>query len=295
MAVDTASKQTYGALAAYLSQLGLTSLFSTDANGMPSGWLWEKIKTGIDTADQLVLAIEDTPEFKTRYGVITEMRRRAAAGEPVRVPTISEVREYEDTVSRVMRQAGLPTWFYDSYTDAQDLMLKGMSPAEVEERVGKGWSAVRDADPAVREAFANFYGVEGDAALAAFVLDPTRTVSKVEQAARAAYTSGYGRTLGMDIDQAYAERIAKLPKTEAGIQQDLGEVSKMSGLYGETITETDNLTTDTGLEAVALGDGTAMNALQRRAIERGVTDRSSSGGAAATQAGVTGLRTAGGR
>jgi len=126
MAMDAASKQTFGALSAYLSQLGLGSLFALDANGQPSGWLWEQIKTGVDTADQLTLAIESTPEFQTRYGVITEMRRRAAAGEPVRVPTIGQVREYEDTVSRVMRQAGMPTWFYDSYTDAQDLMLKGM-------------------------------------------------------------------------------------------------------------------------------------------------------------------------
>lgn len=290
MAMDAASKQTFGALSAYLSQLGLGSLFALDANGQPSGWLWEQIKTGVDTADQLTLAIEATPEFQTRYGIITEMRRRAAAGEPVRVPTIGQVREYEDTVSRVMRQAGMPTWFYDSYTDAQDLMLKGMSPAEVEERIGKGWSMVRDVDPAVRQAFSNFYGVEGDAALAAFVLDPTRTVAKVEQSARAAYTAGYGRTIGLDVDKVYAERIAQLPKTEAGIQQDLGEVSKMSGLYTETITETDDLTANTGLEAVALGDGTAMNALQRRSIQRSVTDRSSSGGAAATQAGVTGLR-----
>jgi len=149
---------------------------------------------------------------------------------------------------------------------------------------------VRDVDPAVRQAFSNFYGVEGDAALAAFVLDPTRTVAKVEQSARAAYTAGYGRTIGLDVDKVYAERIAQLPKTEAGIQQDLGEVSKMSGLYTESITETDDLTANTGLEAVALGDGTAMNALQRRSIQRSVTDRSSSGGAAATQAGVTGLR-----
>lgn len=290
MATDKASKSTFNSLAAYLSQLGLGELFKVGANGDPSGWLWQQIQDGIDSRDQLVLAIENTQAFKTRYKVITELRQRSANGEPVHVPTIGEVREYEDTVSRVMRQAGMPTWFYDHYSDAQSLMAKGLSAQEIEERVGKGWSAVRDADPAVREAFTKFYGVQGDAALAAFVLDPKQTTSKVELAARAAYTAGYGSTVGLNIDQQRAERAAQLPKTEAGIQQDLAQVSKMQGLFNSGITETDILDTGTGLDAVMFGNGEAANKLERRAQERNVLDRSSSGGAAATQAGVTGLR-----
>lgn len=291
MAVDDGQKDTFNELAAYLQDLGLGSLFAVDADGNPTGWLWNQIVNGIDTAEQLAVSIENTDAFKTRYGVISEMRKRAAAGEPVKVPTIGEVREYEDTAAKVMRQAGMPVWFYDSYTDLQSLMGKDISVAELEQRVGRGWSMVRDADPAVREAFSNFYGIaQGDAALAAFILDPGKTLSSIERSSRAAYTAGYGRTMGVDVDKQMAERLSALPKTEAGISQDLGEVARMSNLYKESITETTDLTSQTGLEAVAFGNAEAQAQLQRRLTERQANDRATTGGAIFTQQGATGVR-----
>ena len=281
----------YAQFAAFLTQAGLGSLFSVGSDGTPGGWLWDQITNGIDSADALQIALEQTQEFKSRYGIIGEMRQRAAAGEPVLVPTVGQVREYEDTTAKIMRQAGLPTWFYDSFTDMQDLMRKGLSPVEVEQRLGTAYERVQSTDPEISAAFTEFYGVgQGDAALASYYLDPTRTQTSLEKASRAAYTAGKGKTMGIDIDQTVAERMASLPKTEGGIYQDLTDVNKMKPLYTEGITETKDLTTGSGIDAVSFGDGEANADLQRRILERQANERSSSGGAAVTQRGVVGLK-----
>lgn len=293
MAIDAASQAIFNELTSYLQYLGLGNLFSVGTDGSPSGWLWDQITKGIDTPEQLIVALEGTNEFKTRYKVIFDLRARAAAGEPVTVPSVGEVREYEETVSTMMRQAGMPTWFYDSFQDAHDLMTKGISPAELESRISTGWTTVRDINPAIRQAFSDFYGVgAGDAALAAFVLDPSITMNSLERASRAAYTAGYGSTMGFSIDKGLAERVAALPKTEAGIYQDLAEASRLKGLTVESITEADNIDENAAIEAVSLGSAEAQSKLERRQIERQAAERSSTGGAAMTQQGLIGARTA---
>ena len=289
----TTTNDIFNTLGAFLDNAGLSSLFSVDSNGNPSGWLWDQITKGIDTQDELVVAIESTDAFKQRYPAIVSLRQRAAAGEPVMVPTVGQVREYEDTVSRTMRQAGLPTWFYDHYTDMQDLMSKGLSPTEVEARLGNAWDMVQNTDPAIRQTFDSFYGVAGGtAALAAWYLDADKTQAQIERASRAAYTAGMGSTMGLDVSQATAERVAGAPKTEAGIYQDLTDAARMSPLYTEGITETSNLTADQGLAATSLGDAASRQKLQDRALERQANDRSAFGGALATQQGTVGLRDA---
>lgn len=293
MAKKASNDQIFADLAAYLNDLGLGSLFSTGPDGSPAGWLWNQITQGFDTESELIVRLEDTKAFKERYAVITEMRQRAAAGEPVQVPSVADVREYEQTAATLMRQAGLPPWFYDSYKDAQKLMSKGVSPRELEQRIATGWTTVRDIDPSIRKAFSDFYGVaQGDAALAAFVLDPSTTMTNLERASRAAYTAGYGRNMGLDVNKQLAERVAALPQSEAGIQQGLSEAARYSGVYTEGITETEDITSQTGIEATLLGSGDAQGKIEKRILERQAQGKSSQGGAAQTQQGLVGLRNA---
>lgn len=292
MAIETAAANTaFNSLAAWLHEAGLGSLFNVATDGTPGGWLWDQITAGIDSADQLAIAIEQTDAFRDRYSVILDLRARAAAGEPVLVPTVGMVREYEDTVTRIMRRAGLPTWFYDHYSDAQDLMRNGFSASEVESRLGNAWDRVQNTDPSIRQAFSTYYGVgSGDAALAAWYLDPTRTEAQVERASRAAYSGGTASTMGLDITQTTAEDLAMSPRQEAGITQDLQTAASMSPLYTEGITEATDITDDQGVRAVALGDSDANVKLRQRTLERQVNDRSSFGGAFANQQGAAGLR-----
>ena len=291
MAIDPASQAIFSDLSSYLSGLGLGSLFSIDAEGMPGGWLWDQLTQGFDTRDALIVRLEETPQFKTRYKVISDLRERAAKGEPVMVPTVDYVRQYEEATAQMMRQAGMPSWFYDSYEDSQKLMAQGISPQELESRIAKGWDVVRNADPAVRDAFNSFYGVAtGENALAAFVLDPEKTINSIERASRAAYTAGYGKTMNLDINQAYAERIAQLPQSEAGIQQSLTEAARLKPATIAGITEDQSLTDKSAIEASIFGNQEAGAAIEKRIIERTAAGRSTTGGAAMTQAGLTGVK-----
>jgi hypothetical protein len=277
-----------------LQDAGLGELFTLAPDGTPGGWLWEQITSGIDDEASIIIALEATDQFKARYPVIAQLRQQNREGGVAYVPTPADVRNYEVTVSQTLRRAGLPSWFYEDRKYIQNLMGMDLSADEIGERLGTAWEMVRNTDPKVLAAYSQFYGVEGENALVATFLDPTRTAASLTKQARTAYTAGMGRTIGIDLDKVAAERIADLPKTEAGIWQDLTEVSLLegSGVFTEGITETDDFTAeDEGIESVVFGDGQARADLQRRVIARQANARSSTGGAALTQAGLTGVGT----
>lgn len=295
--MSSANRALFDAIAAYLGDMDLGGLFSIGADGTPGGWLWQQITSGIDNQAALMINLEQTSQFQQRYGVINDIRQQAAQGKPVHVPTVAEVREYEQSVLGMMRQAGLPDYLYDSYDDAHALMRNGLSAVEVEQRLGQAWDRVQNTDPQVRQAFSDFYGVSGDANLAAMFLDPSRTMASLERQSRAAYTAGMGQRMGINVDQAAAERIAGLPKTDAGIYQDLTQVNQLegAGVFNETMAErndADLTAATTGIDATVFGDGKAQAAIERRTIERKAANSASTGGALRTNVGVSGLGTA---
>jgi len=288
------NREIFDQVSAYLQAMDLGGLFSIGGDNAPGGWLWEQITSGVDSEAAIQISLEATQEFQTRYGVITAIRQQAASGAPVHVPTVAEVREYEQRVSTMMRQVGLPAYMYDSFHDAQALMVNGLSAVEVEQRLGQAWDRVQNTDPAVRQVFSEFYGtLAGDAALAATFLDPARTMANIEKQSRAAYTAGMGRRVGLELDQSAAERIAGLPKTEAGIYQDLTAVSQMQGggIFSETMGErAKDLTAEqTGIDATVFGDGIAQADIEKRVIERRAQNAAVPGGALRTNRGMTGL------
>lgn len=287
---NAVNRALFAQISQYLSGAELAGLFTVDAAGNPGGWLWEQITTGIDNEAALQIALEATEQFQARYGIIQEMRQQAASGAAVHVPNVAQVREYEQRVTAMMRQAGLPEHMWDNWRDTHEYMRNGLSAVEIEQRLGQSWERVQSTPPEVRAAFDEFYGtLQGDAALAALYLDPTKTLSSLERQSRVAYTAGMGRRLGLGIDQEIAEGIAALPRTEAGIYEGLTQLNELdeSGIFTEGIAETDNLTTEgTGVDAVF---GGSSRAIERRTRERQANNAAVPGGAIRTQGGATGL------
>lgn len=294
----TPNEQLFSMIGQYLSDADLGDLFVIGTDGTPGGWLWDQITSGIDSEAAIQIALESTSQFQQRYGIIGEIRAQAANGQAVHVPTVGQVREYEQTVTRLMRQAGLPEFMYDSWSDAQELMRQGLSSLEVEDRLGQAWDRVQNTAPEVRQAFSDFYGtLVGDAALASTFLDPARTMAALDRQSRTAYTAGMGRRLGINLDSTTSDRIATLPRTEAGIVEGLGQISQLegSGIFNETLGErsgTDLTAETTGVDATFGGDGTASASLERRSIERAAQRAAVPGGALRTNEGVTGVGTA---
>ena len=289
---DSAARSIYQMLSSFLRDLGLGELAQTTADGDPAGWLWQQMQAGIDSAEELRVAIESTDVWRDRFGVIVEQRQRAAKGEPVQVMSVDEVVAYERSVAQLMRQAGLPPTFYDSYQDFNSLILSGMSVAEVDQRLGEAWNRARNVAPEVRQAFEDFYGAgQGDSALAAFFLDPERTQATLDKASRAAYAAGMGERYGIGLSRQRAEDIATGPLTEGGIVQGLEQVNRMGGVFTESLGETTDLTAGReGVDVVFDGSADAQTAIDRRLAARRSGDRSSTGGAALTNRGLVGSR-----
>lgn len=294
---DTAAAtKTFNDLARLLEDAGLGSLFSMkDGLPDPNSWLWKQIiNNPSDTSfDSIATNLEQTDVYKQRFPVIDNIRKhnKDNPDNQIHVPTATDVQNYESTLRSVFTSAGLPdSMKTTSYM--QGLMGAGLSAPEVEQRLGSAYTRVADANPAVLKAYQDFYGIAAaPGALAASFLDPTHVMGQLDKQSMAAYTAGVGKTLGMTVDRSLAEQVAQTGKSEGGVQQDLQAVSRQSGLYSEGISESQDLTTDTGIRATSLGDAQASADLERRLLERQANARTSTGGAVGTNQGLTGLGT----
>jgi len=296
-AKEKANNQTFSDLAKMLDDAGLGSLFKLNADGTPDpeSWLWkEVINNPSDTSFESILPrLEQTPVYQQRFPVIDQVRKNNKA-DPEHahvVPTATDVLNYENAVRSDLIAAGMPpSMTSNSYI--QSLMGRGLNAPEVRERLGQSYTRVADTDPAVLKAYQDFYGIlDAPGALAASFLDPEHMQSDLDKRSLTAYASGMGSKVGVGMSRATAEAIGQLPKSEAGIIQDIQTVSRMSGVFSESLGETQDLSTDTGMQAIALGDGQASSAIERRLLERQANARAATGGAVGTNQGLTGLGT----
>lgn len=283
-------------LASYLRSIGLGNVLSVDGNGNPRGWLWEQIQQGYDTRDELYFRLQQTPEFKSRFGIILKQQELAAEGRPVYVMSPEEVIAYERQVRQIFSSANLPPTFYDHPADFHKLILAEMSPSEVQERVQQGYEFIRSAPPEVRQVFAEYYGpAMGESAMVSYFLDPDRATRDLARATRIAYTGGMAQRFDIDLSRQSAARIADLPRTQEGIVTGLGQVARQRRLFAESFGERgQDLTVDTGIAAVFENDAEAQAQIERRVLQRESINRAQTGGALITQAGAAGTGSTGG-
>lgn len=281
----------FAELANFLEGVGLGSLFSIDANGQPSGWLYERVVEGITSESELLISLQNTPEFQERFGVILEQQRQNAEGIPTYVMTPGQVLEYERSVTAAMAANNMPSWLYDQPGDFASLILSGESAESIVNKIDKAYQFVESAPPEVVDAFNEFYGTAGEAALASYVLDPERTIASIDRAQRTALAAGYGRRYELDISRGQAEMIAGTARGEAGIEEGFREISAMGDVFQETFGEssTDLTAEEQGVAQVFGADSAAQTAIERRLAQRGAVERTSVGGALLTERGVTGL------
>lgn len=293
-AKEAQQNATYADLAKMLDNAGLGSLFKLNPDGSPdtTSWLWKELiaNPSETTFDSLGPHLENTPVFQQRFPVIEQIRKnnKTDPEHAHAVPTATDVINYETAVRADMTKAGLPSSM-TSNSYIQDLMGKGLNQPEIRDRLGQAYTRVADTDPAVLKAYQDFYGViDAPGALAASFLDPEHMQANLDKQSLSAYTYGMGQKAGVNMSRATAEAVGQLPKSETGIIQDIQSVSGINGVFNESLGETKDLTTDTGIQAVSLGDGQAKNDIERRILERQANAKTSTGGAFTTNAGITG-------
>lgn len=254
--------------------------------GLPSSladWAWAEIVGG-SSAEEVSLALQERPEFAERFPAIA--RRRAAGLTPI---SPAEYVAYEQAAGQLLRGAGLPPGFYDGRDDFTELLANDVSLNELNQRVSsEGWERVASAPPEVRDAFGQFFGVQGDAALAAFFIDPQRATPTLRRMAAQADIAGRARLAGgLNLDVERAGQLADLGIQGLQAQQAAANVAERSALFTESVSDTVDLTAEgVGLDA-ALGIGDA-SVLERRREAR-ANALAGGGGAAAGQTGVGGL------
>jgi hypothetical protein len=280
----------FSELATILSDYGLGSLFTVNSDGSPGGWLYEQMINGNDEPASLAMALEQTPIFKQRYKVIFDMRERANNGENVVVPTVQDVLTYEEQYTQVMSAAGVPSWFYDSYTDAQDAIRRNLTVEQISNRIGASYGVVQSLPTEVRDMFREFYGDATDGALVAAVLDPEKTLAQLDKATRSATIAGFGAKQNVVVSKQQAESYAGLGKSIAESQRDITQVASFKDLATSTMGESGTeLAGDVAFQAGAMGDASATKQLEDRLLGRQSRQRDAAGGAFVASSGTSGL------
>ena len=239
-----------------------------------------------DVIDENVLIgqIRQQPAYQQRFAA-NEARR--AAG--LNVLSEGQYIALENTYRQYLRASGLPTGFYDSNDDFQNLIANDVSPGELAERVNQGYEAIRFADPEVISQMQELYGV-GEGELAAYFLDPERATPTLLRQARSAQIAGtFVQQADMQLTQAQALQLEAAgvspEQARAGAQAITGAqelFAALPGQTGEAITQEEQIAGVFGTSAAA------QQRIRQRTRER-QAEFEAGGGFAAQGSQVTGL------
>lgn len=277
----------YSRMIALLGQYGLTGL---------DAWLRRLLVDGASEAT-IALELETTPQFEARFSARKAAleHNRVNPNSPVHVPSPAEILEYEQQVRGIMRRANVPAGFYDDQREIQQLMIDGKSVLEVQANVEEGFLRVSQAPQEVRDAYADFFGPQGDAALAAYFLDRDLSMPILERQVRTAEIAGTGRRFGVALTEDRADRLAEVGFDAGNSAAAFESVNAARALYGRTVDEQaeEDLTAEgAGVDfAFGLDSGVAARRIVSRQERREAAFRGA-GGAAESREGLAGLGTA---
>jgi hypothetical protein len=243
-----------GMIRAMLHEWGLDGL---------ANWAWQRFKE-TNSMDVVKLEMEDRPEYKARF-----------AGRLARVAQGFEMTEaeqlgYENSASALMQQAGMPPGFYDNWHDFTNLIAGGVSIAELGQRVNDAYMTVAQAPPQVRQAMYEYYGVRGDAALAAMALDAKKAAPAIMNQVGAAEVGGYLAQQHVKVTRDIAEMATqavdnqqsaiKSASQQVGQWQSQTEFNKRFGEAGVDV--------NTGVNAAFMGDQVAAEKISKQQQQR---------------------------
>lgn len=101
----------------------------------------------------------------------------------------------------------MPEGFYDEPQDFTNFMVNRVSPLEVERRALFAKQQLDEADPEMKRALRQFYGIS-DGALTAYLLDPEKAQPLIDREMRAASYQRYVLEAGQNLTQQQAEALA---------------------------------------------------------------------------------------
>ena len=195
---------------------------------------------------------------------------------------------------------GMPAGFYDQPEDLAKLIAGRVSAIEFDNRIQAGYRAALNAPSSVKQQLQNLYGIN-DTDLAAYFLDPTRATDIIgrnknaelfNRQIQAAQISAQGQTqAGIQLGLTTAEELAAQGVSPELAQQRFQELGTTQELFNplageQAISQEQQVAGTFGTNAAARQAIAERKRKRQAAFETGGTF-------AATQTGVSGLRTAG--
>lgn len=275
---DEFDEEAFAILSRLLADYGLESLEPWLRDAIINGW----------SVDRIRAELPNQQAYKDRF---PGLEIRKANNLPLISPNeyIRLELEFESLLSR----ANMPESFWDSHEDFAELIGNNVTIADLAQRINRGYQAVVEAPKEIRDVFAEYFGVNGDSALAAFFLDPEREEAKLIEAAEMAAVGGTARRFGLEIGMNKSRRIRGLGLSAQQVAGGFAGVNGQRPLFRETLTERTDLTAEgIGVDSAFGLDPNARERLKQRLESRISRFGGSSGGAVVTQGGVTGLGSA---
>ena len=216
--------------------LALNTLFQGYGLGTLANKIYDYVKNGY-SSDTISILLQDTPEYKARFAGNVA---RQKAGLPVLSP--ADYLSTEDSYRQIMRQAGLPTGFYDNNSDFTSFIGTDVSPTELQSRVDLANQATSLANPAYKEALQQM-GLD-NASITAYYLDPTKALPILQKQAATASIGAEALQRGFNFDQQYAENLAtqgvtqqQAASTYNQIGQQFNQLQTLGSIYGSAWTQ----------------------------------------------------------
>ena len=202
-------------------------LFQLREYGLPaSSEIVDIIKNGLvngDTPETIDVYVQQSQTWKTRFAGNEKLK---AAGLPVLSP--GEYLATERAYGQAMKNYGVPTGFYDDPSDFAQFIGNSVSPAEIQQRLAAASDVAAREDDATKTMLARLGLTQGS--LIAQALDPARARPLIERQMNAVKIGSSAIKAGVDVTNAYVERLASFGITEDAATQGFGQVGQMRGL-----------------------------------------------------------------
>lgn len=234
--------------------------------------------------DQIIMDLEQTPEFDAQFPGIKLRRDR---GLPPITPAnyISTI----DSYTQIMRAGGLPAGFYDTPQDFAELIGNDVAPTELQDRISNAYNVVTQGPQEVQNAFSAFYGPSGKAALAAYVIDPSRAEPALLHQVQAAQIAGTGTMYGFGLDQGTAEKLASMGVSQQQAASSFAQGSGYQSLIHGEISDTGQQLGQQGVVAGLFGTQPGATTALQQAILGRQAQFQGTGQGLETNTGLTGL------
>jgi hypothetical protein len=193
---------------------------------------WQSIYTPTQIVQDL---LPTTTVYQQRFNA-NEARIKAG----LKPLTPSEYLATERSYRSIMRDAGLPSGFYDSSDDFSKFIQQDVSATELKSRVDSAAKAVNNSDPFYRQALREMYGID-EGLMIANVLDPDRALPFVEKQAKAIEYGAAAKAQGLQANVARLEQMASAPIATgysatqgfSAIAGMLPQAERLGQIYGE--------------------------------------------------------------